>query len=148
MLIRRMLPLFLLAAICRTSVFAQYEGDAAARALFEQGEKSLRSDKYADAVADYKKAITLDPNFIEAHQQYISTRQREPYLLLRAQTDKATGEQEKAAAAAADKQTRALAGEYEALARKHPNSAVYPWALGKLMKTATFRGRKSTAGRR
>jgi thiol-disulfide isomerase/thioredoxin len=131
-LIRRMFPLLLLATISWTSVFAQYEGNAVARAFFDQGEKALRSDNYADAVADYKKAITLDPNFIEAHQQYISTRQREPYLLLRAHTEKATGEQEKAAAAAADKQTRALAGEYEALARKHPNSAVYRWALGKL----------------
>jgi thiol-disulfide isomerase/thioredoxin/outer membrane protein assembly factor BamD (BamD/ComL family) len=135
-LIRRMFSLFLLAAMCRTSAFAQYEGDAVARALFEQGEKALRSDNYADAIADYKKAITLDPNFIEAHQQYISTRQREPYLLPRAHTEKATSEQEKAAAAAAEKQTQALAGEYEALAMEHPNSAVYPWALGKLYESS------------
>jgi thiol-disulfide isomerase/thioredoxin len=127
-----MFPLFLLATMCSTSAFAQYEGNAVARALFEQGEKALRSDNYADAVGDYKKAIALDPNFIEAHEQYISTRQREPYLLLRAHTEKATGEQEKAAAAAAGEQTQTLAGEYEALAREHPNRAVYPWALGKL----------------
>jgi tetratricopeptide (TPR) repeat protein len=135
-LIRRVFLLFLLAAMCPTSAFAQYEGDAAGRALFEQGEKALRSDNYAGAIADYKKAITLDPDFIEAHQQYISTRQREPYLMLSAHTEKttgkATGEQEKAAAASAEKQTQALAGEYEALAKEHPNSAVYAWALRKL----------------
>jgi tetratricopeptide (TPR) repeat protein len=129
---RRLFPLFLVAAMFWPSAFPQYQGDAVARSLFEQGEKALRSDNYADAVADYKKAITLDPNFIKAHEQYISTRQREPYLLLRAHTEKPTHDQERRAEAAAEKQTQALAGEYKALAGEHPDNAVYLWALGKL----------------
>jgi thiol-disulfide isomerase/thioredoxin/Tfp pilus assembly protein PilF len=134
--IRNVFRVLVLAALFTLPAVAQYEGTVNAKALFDQGEKALRSDHYTDAIADYKKALTLDPNFIEAHQQYIATRRREPYLLLRAQAEKAgnkpTDEQLRAVATEAEKQTRTLAAEYEALVREHPSSAVYPWALGNL----------------
>ena len=69
-------------SVCRTCVVAlfvfaglpawgQFDGNIAARAIYKQGEKALSNGSYADAVADYQKAISLDPNFAEAYQQYI-----------------------------------------------------------------------------
>jgi thiol-disulfide isomerase/thioredoxin/Tfp pilus assembly protein PilF len=126
-----------LAAISSASAVAQYEGTLPAKALFDQGEKELQSDNYDAAIADFRKAIALDPNFAEAHERYIFTSRQEPYLLLREGVNgngqKLTdADQAASARAAVNRRAHALVQEYEALAKEHPGSAIYLWALGKL----------------
>jgi thiol-disulfide isomerase/thioredoxin/tetratricopeptide (TPR) repeat protein len=50
----------------------QYDGNAAARAAYDEGEKARQTGHYAEAANDYEKAFTLDPNFIQAYGQYQS----------------------------------------------------------------------------
>lgn len=147
MLIHKVVRQLVLITVCCVSAAAQYDGSAAAKALFDEGEKALRSDKYEAAVADYKKAASLDPNFAQAHEQYISTRQSEHFLLLRAKAgadaQKLTEEEKKKAQAAVKQITLSLAEEYEALAKQHPKSAIYLWASGKVYeKSDLFRQEK------
>lgn len=115
--------------------FAQYEGNTAAKQQLQQGDKARESGRYKDAVADYQKAISLDPDFAEAYQQYIFARHLEvvmPEILLEESGKKPTPEQDKKFKAEDEKLTKSLAQEYEALAKQHPDKAVYPWALGQL----------------
>lgn len=49
---------------------AQYDGSAAARAAYDEGEKARENGHYAEAAEDYQKAISLDPNFTQAYEQY------------------------------------------------------------------------------
>jgi thiol-disulfide isomerase/thioredoxin len=55
-----------------------------------------------------------------------------PEILLEESGKKPTPEQDKKFKAEDEKLTKSLAQEYEALAKQHPDKAVYPWALGQL----------------
>jgi Tfp pilus assembly protein PilF len=89
-------------------------GTAAAKALVERGETAARAGAAADAIAEFRKAIDADPNFVEAHQRFIELTQRQ--------------EMQSGEAAAPSR----LQQQYERWAREHPKSAVYQWALGLL----------------
>jgi thiol-disulfide isomerase/thioredoxin/outer membrane protein assembly factor BamD (BamD/ComL family) len=121
---------------CGISASAQNDGNSAAKAAFDKGELALRSDRYDEATADFRKAISLDPNFAKAHEEYISTRQNEPYRALRVKAspdDKKTTDQDlNQVRAESQRITRSLANEYQDLARQHPGNAVYVWALGQI----------------
>lgn len=97
------------AAASRSS---ESQGTPAAKAAFAEAEALRQKQKYADAAALYRKAVQLDPAFVEAHWQYIWNTQ--------------IGDKDRAAAQAR------LRTEYEALAAASPGNAVYQWALGKL----------------
>ncbi len=131
----RYYSIVLIAAMCASPMFAQYEGNAAAKAALQQGDKARESGRYTAAIADYKKAIALDPDFAKAHEQYIFARQLElvmPQITLIEGGKKPTPEQNKKWKAESDKLNKTLLHEYEALAKQHPDKAVYPWALGQL----------------
>src|SRR5215207_2828906 len=70
---RILLSVFCLLLITLTSAAQESQGTIAAKAAFEKGEELRRQSKYAEAVAEYRKAIDLDPNYAEAHSSYIFT---------------------------------------------------------------------------
>jgi tetratricopeptide (TPR) repeat protein len=87
-------------------------GTPAAKALVAQGEAAVKAGKLTDAVAAFRRAIEVDPDYVEAHQRYIEiTRRQEdpgsrtPVVLK-------------------------LNQQYERWTRQFPRRAVYLWALG------------------
>lgn len=88
-------------------------GTPAARKFYEQGERAMKKGDYLLAAKDYRKAIDLDANFVEAHSQYIFATK------LGHRKDK-------------DAAIKSLKELYEGWARDHPREAVYIWALGEL----------------
>ncbi|MHB1958364.1 MAG: redoxin family protein [Acidobacteriaceae bacterium] len=110
--------------------WGQFDGNIAARAIYKQGEKALSNGSYADAVADYQKAISLDPNFAEAYQQYIFARYLE--LPLHKDQSKTAANPEEEEKAEADKLTQSLVEHFQSLSQQHPDKAIYLWALGQM----------------
>ena len=93
-------------------------GNPAARLAFDTGEAAARAGKLHEAVAAFRKAITADPDFVEAHQRLIEVTQRQQLQ---------------------DAQSESLARlkrQYEQWARQHPTGAVYQVALGLLAKNS------------
>jgi peroxiredoxin len=76
-----------------------------ARQSFARGLKLERSDRYAEALAEFKKAWEIAPNYLRARAEYVMA---DSYNLGR------------------EAQVRA---EYEALMVKEPENAAYPMAL-------------------
>ena len=76
-----------------------------ARQSFAHGLQLERSDKYEEALAEFKKACEIAPNYLPARAEYVSTGS---YNLGR------------------EAQVRA---EFEALMTKEPENPVYPMAL-------------------
>jgi peroxiredoxin len=77
----------------------------AADALVRQGLDLVNHDKFDEAVAVFRNAIALAPNYLKAHQEYVRTRAyfQEAYNDVRI--------------------------EYEALITKEPSNPVYPMAF-------------------
>ena len=109
-------------------VHGQFDGNAAARAAFDEGEKARKNGRNADAADDYQKAISLDPNFVQAYEQY----QFVIYQVKPADKNGKTNESRKAAKAESDRITQSLVQKYEDLSQQHPDKAIYRWALAQL----------------
>ncbi len=102
----------------------KYSGSTAARAEFDKAAAAKRANEWDKAVAGYRKAIELDPNFAEAHQKYIdSFLVAEAYKLMQSKDPKAFEEHGKDG-------FNTIIKEYEDLVRQHPKSPVYLWILG------------------
>ncbi len=112
------------------SAFGQFDGNKAAKAAYEQGEKALSNGRYADAAADYQKAISLDQNFAMAYQRYIFARNLEP-LPPKDQSETAANREEEEKARA-DKLTQSLVEHFQSLSHQYPDRAIYLWALGQI----------------
>ena len=84
---------------------AESPGTPEARASFEAGRAADRAGDKAAAAAHFRKAIELDPRYVDAHDEFIGTTER----------------------AAATLKTL-----YEGWAKARPDVAVYEWALAKL----------------
>lgn len=124
-----------LMVISGSSTYAQYDGTAAAKQAFQDGEKASESGRYSVAVADYKKAVSLDPNFMEAHQRYLQARIMEPAsagMALMMSGKKLTPKQQEDQTAATNKAAEDVIQEYKALIKEHPDKAIYPWALAQV----------------
>lgn len=94
---------------------------AEAKAAFDKAHALPFGDK---AAADlYRKAIDIDPDYYEAQQAYIMAY---PSSLV---PTSGTDEEKKKAR---DKAHKELEDLYEGWAKKHPDKAVYEWALGDL----------------
>ena len=105
-----------------------------AKAAYDKADVARKTGDVKAAVAGYRKAIELDPSFIDAHESYIFTSQD------LATTDvsgavfggTATAEQnarfKKERADATDR----LEAEYQSWAKDHPGVAGYQWGLGDL----------------
>jgi thiol-disulfide isomerase/thioredoxin len=106
-------------------------GTPAAKAEFDKGEAARWTGDYRSAAAAYHRASQIDPNFAKAHENYIFISQLAMTNLQEkgAKTEpsgdfKPEEEQERDAAA------KRLQLEYQELARRRPDMAVYQWALG------------------
>ncbi len=106
----------------------KFSGTPAARVEFDKGKKAAESNEWEKAAAAYKQATVLDPNFAEAHEQYMFARLRWALgdLALLAKMSEAENKNLE------DRVSRAeevVTKEYEDLVRKHPKTPIYRWAL-------------------
>lgn len=86
-------------------------GTPEARVQFTAGEAARRSGKHAEAVAAFRRAIEIDPDFVEAHAKFIET----IHVV------------ESSDSASSDRKMKQL---YDEWARSSPRRAVYQWARG------------------
>jgi thiol-disulfide isomerase/thioredoxin len=124
------LSLLLTLALAGIARAQESSGTPAAKAEFDRGMEAQRKGDYTAAAAAYQKAIELDPNFAEAHQNFIFMSKQAATASLRGrETDPAARPLFKEAG---EKETRRLEALYEEWARQNPKSAAYQWALGDL----------------
>lgn len=113
----------------KASTAPAYDGTPAARAAMAAGDAARNKIDLGGAIANYKKAITLDPDFAEAQKQYAfyqPMRSLWPALMNHRKLTKA----EMGKLEAQVKQRRqAMIREYQELATRHPDRAVYPFVL-------------------
>jgi tetratricopeptide (TPR) repeat protein len=103
------LPCALLVPFCGAA--QESMGTPAAKAEFGRGAAAFRAQKYDVAGEAYKKAIALDPAYMEAHDQFI-------FVSL------FPGKANEAASVAR------LEAIYRAWIKAHPKQAAYYWGLG------------------
>jgi thiol-disulfide isomerase/thioredoxin len=127
---------FVVAAIllgcCASLCHAQYEGTPEAKAFDRQGHDAEGNNKYAEALADYRKAIALDPNYADAYGDEINVT---GFAATQGMPGLANPNDSKAAIRAeiaAKRAERDEAKEFEKLARRHPDKPIYLWALAQM----------------
>lgn len=113
----------------------------AAQARFEAGQKSLLALKYNAAVDDFRAAIELAPDFLGAHQNYITASiyfklsQTDQKVLLPRHYDKGLALTRKSMAmpSGGGPATDELLPIYEAWAEKWKSNPAVQWGLGKVL---------------
>lgn len=103
-----------------------------AKQHMEKGKAFLKTRETMKAIAEFRAAIELDPDLVEAHTQFIWATKNS--YLVETGFEKANNFEERrklmdGAFAKADQQLRTT---YEAWATEDPDKAVYQWALGTL----------------
>ena len=69
---KRITLIFALCLMGSSAAVAQESlGTPAAKAAFARGEALSRKSKFAEAAAEYRRAIEIDPDYAEAHSQFI-----------------------------------------------------------------------------
>jgi thiol-disulfide isomerase/thioredoxin len=112
------LPTFVCIALCAAAAWASPQqpagakGSAEARAEFDKGAAALRQSDWDGAVEHYGKAAQLDPEFYEAHEQYVFVSTAGPKNYNN------------------EKLHRELEAHYLAAAKEHPDKPVYRYCLG------------------
>lgn len=109
-----------------------YEGTAAARAAVANGDAADKKGDIAGAVAEYKKAIALDHDYVDAHVKYVLDESSRNWLHASTLDAKAAAKDKKTLRTQDAKLRSAVIHEYEKLAENHPHSPVYPYALAML----------------
>ena len=115
---------------CIPSCQGQYEGTPAAQAIDQKGRDAQGDGHYAEALADFRKAIALDPDYADAYGDEIFIA---PLAAIEAKgmTGNETGTKD---VARAKKRTgKVMRNEvkgFEKQARRHPDNPIYLWALG------------------
>jgi tetratricopeptide (TPR) repeat protein len=102
----------------------KYTGSPAARAEFDKGTAAKQANDWEKAIAEYKKAIELDPNFAEAHMQYLNA-----YLVGAAYRAMKSGDAQKNGKEHGHDAFNDIIKQYEELVRQHPQMPVYRWVL-------------------
>ena len=103
----------------------KYSGSSAARAEFEKGKVAAQSEDWKAAAASYKKAIQLDPNFVDAYQEYWSMRAMGNWMRYQSQSEAERKKSEKQGKRDAANEIK----EYQNLARRHPDMPIYRWLV-------------------
>jgi len=106
----------------------KYSGSPAAREEFDKGKVASQSEDWKTAVAAYKKAIQLDPNFADAHQEYMFARLCLAMGDVSGLSSQSEAERKKISERV-KRDGESVKKEYEDLARRHPNMPIYRWAL-------------------
>lgn len=115
-----------------------YDGTAAAQAAVSAGDSASKLGEVDNAIAYYKKAISLDPNYAAAQKKYIeadSIRYTSRFFGKHDVTAAMFKKYAKALEQLESKDARAqkrLIDQYTNLVAARPESAVYAWALGLL----------------
>jgi tetratricopeptide (TPR) repeat protein len=105
-------------------------GTPAAKAAFEQGEAARKKQDFAKAAEFYRKAIDLDPNYVEAHSRFLFM--SKVAVTSSVKSDLPEEERSKQIKLAGDAKNRELIALYEGWAQKDPKNPSYQWALGDL----------------
>lgn len=105
-----------------------------AKAAYDKAETERKTGNDKAAIQDYRKAIELDPNFIDAHEKYVFAVEDQAYADVKDAvfSGKATKEQEAQFKKERKQAQATLVAEYEKLAKAHPDTPGYQWALGEL----------------
>ncbi|HEY3928276.1 MAG TPA: TlpA disulfide reductase family protein [Candidatus Koribacter sp.] len=127
----RFLALLLL-AVSSVSVVAmasdKYSGTPAAKAEFEKGKVALESQNWEKAAAAFKKATEIDPNYADAHDQYMLARENAAIGDFKIFST-GTEEEKKKMRERTKKVGEEITQEYEDLVKQHPDMPIYKWAL-------------------
>ena len=120
---KRITLIFALCLMGSSAAVAQESlGTPAAKAAFARGEALSRKSKFAEAAAEYRRAIEIDPDYAEAHSQFIFSSK----LSVRDENDPVRSR------ALGEAMTDKLKAMYAEWAQKDPKRASYQWALGDL----------------
>ena len=106
----------------------KYSGTPTARVELETGKVASQSGDWGKAAAAYKRATEIDPNFADAHDQYMYARLR----VAIGDISKLSSESEAEKADQLErvkKMNEAVTKEYEDLTQQHPDMPIYRWAL-------------------
>jgi thiol-disulfide isomerase/thioredoxin len=116
---------------------AKYDGSPEAQAAFKEADTARKAGKILDAIAGYKKAIDLDPNYAKAHFEYVlyeRSRNTMAVMFDFAKASKMSKEERTKLEQKTRKEDKVfekgLIDYYTNLIAEHPNQAIYPWALG------------------
>lgn len=130
---RKLTVLLVLVGLFITAAIAQQrKPSTAAKAAYDEAREAISKGFGGDpkelkkAVALLEKAITIDPDYYDAQQEYVMV------YSLAAAPDVLSTDPEKAEAAkpAETKAQKEVEAQYLKLAAEHPDKAVYAWTLG------------------
>lgn len=112
---------------------SRYDGTAAARAAVKAGDAARGAGQTAQAIAHYRKAVALDPDYANAQFDLANALGYQHATAL-SQSGAPVPEAKMQAAVKQDAATRAgLVEKFAALSKQHPDNAIYPWLVGQLV---------------
>src|SRR5579864_3752055 len=110
----------------------KYSGSPAARAEFDKGKIASQSEDWKTAVAAYKKAIQLDPNFADAYEEYWLARTLfgiGDFTRFESENETKAGRKKFSKQMSKRMGKENFTKEYQDLVRRHPDMPIYRWAL-------------------
>ena len=126
----RSLFALLILALAIPGLSQQTSGTPEAKAAFAEGQAALKENDQLKAMAAFRKAIELDPDYVEAHERLYSSSTQ--YAM--AETKKASSGEpsDDATSKAIDEAKKKLMELYADWGQKYPKSAAVQWQLGEL----------------
>lgn len=103
-------------------------GTVAAKAEFETGEALRQKMQYPQAVEHYRKAIELDPNYVDAHSSFIFISKQTVYTSI----DNDAPDRSAKIQVAEVQVKNDLLRVYDELVKASPNVPAYQWALSEI----------------
>lgn len=109
-----------------------YEGTPEAKALDQKGHDAEQKNKNVEALADFRQAIALDPDYADAYgdEIFVATSAAvEAMGMSLNETDPKRMAREKKRS---EQVTRGEVKEFQREAQRHPDKPIYLWALGQI----------------
>jgi thiol-disulfide isomerase/thioredoxin len=108
------------------------QGTPEAKAEYEKGEAARKKGDFKAAAEEYRHAIELDPDYVDAHEKYFFVSQDAATSKLRGAvvSGKASAQERAEYKKERDEANTQLKAEYLKWAAAHPDKAGYQWALG------------------
>ena len=117
---------------CALPCCAQYEGTAAAKALDQKGHDAEQRGQAEAALADFRQAIALDPDYADGYGDEIDVARRAAIQAMGKTGDETDAKDVAREKKQVDKVVRSEIRGFEEQARRHPDKPVYLWALGRM----------------
>ncbi|MGA8110925.1 MAG: redoxin family protein [Acidobacteriaceae bacterium] len=134
-MMRRLVAGAVVLGCCALPCFGQssaYEGTPAARALDQKGRDAEQDNKDGEALADFKKAIALDPDYADAYEDEIFVAGSAAIQAMGLTGDETDPKKVARGTKRAEQVTRSEVKEFTKQARRHPDKPIYLWALGQI----------------